>query len=109
MNAPADCIRFVSLDLQQRVKLSLAHRNLELGRLSVEMSGPETIHLSKVVRLLRLQELAVATAKRVAGVRHVSDGIRILTIQTAENEVSPAWHMPVSVPTFDSPALAWEA
>jgi hypothetical protein len=91
MNAELDTIvpRIAPEDLATRVKLSLAHRNRELGRLTVDATGPETIHLSGALRSFYLRQLAVATAKHVSGVRHVSDGIHVLRVEQKNSSGDP--------------------
>jgi hypothetical protein len=63
--------------LAGEVKLSLVRKCREFGRLSVDATGPETVHLSGPLHSFYLRQLAVVTAKQVAGVRFVSDGIHV--------------------------------
>ena len=93
MNNPADCIPIIPLDLRQRVKLSLEKRAPELGRLSVEVVWPGTVHLTGNVRSPYMRRVALETAGHVAGVWHVIDGIRVLRIEP-------------SVPRYDAPFLS---
>src|SRR5688572_23101056 len=85
MNNPADCISIISLDLGQRVKLSLEKRARELGRLSVEVVWPGTVYLAGSVRSRYMRRLALETARHVAGVCHVIDGICVLRNQPNES------------------------
>ena len=89
MNNPADCIPIIPLDLRQRVKLSLEKQSPELGRLSVEVVRPATVHLAGTVRSPYMRRVALETAGHVAGVCHVIDGIRMLRIEPSEPRYAP--------------------
>ena len=66
-----------SQDLQRQVKLSLQQQSREIGHLLVELIGPEAIRLSGTVRTFYGRQLAITTAKRVPGVRQVTDDIMV--------------------------------
>lgn len=67
----------LSEPLAQCVKESIHRRGAHFYRVDVDATGSDTVHLSGEVPSFYLRQVAVSIAKHVAGVRHVSDGIRV--------------------------------
>lgn len=65
------------LGLVHRVQMAMNQKDQRLTSVVVDATGPEIVHLSGRVRSFHLRQLAVSTARHVAGVRHVSDGIQV--------------------------------
>jgi hypothetical protein len=67
-------------ELGRRVRLYLRATRLEFAAVKVEVIDDSIIRLSGSVGSYYSRQLAVATAKRVAGVRHVIDEILVSTL-----------------------------
>jgi osmotically-inducible protein OsmY len=75
-------------DLEHRVKLYLAATRPELACVSVRAQG-STVKLSGQVATFYLRQLALAAARRVAGVQYVADDIEVAL--TAHERNQQAW------------------
>jgi osmotically-inducible protein OsmY len=68
----------IDRSLAEAVQQTLMAKIPQLGSIHVDETGPRTVHLSGTVNSFYLRQLAFSIARHVAGVGHVSDGIRVV-------------------------------
>lgn len=66
----------VEEDLARRVRLFLASQRPELGKLLIQVQG-DSVRLTGPVSSYYVRQLALASASRVAAVRHIVDEIEV--------------------------------
>ena len=69
------------ISLADRVQLAIRRTEPGLNDVVVDVTGPETIHLSGRVNSFHLRQRAVSVARHIPGVRHLSDGIHVAQSQ----------------------------
>lgn len=77
--------------LAQLVRQSIHAKHRELIGITVDVTGPDTVHLSGQVASYYLRQVAVSIAQQVPGVRYVSDGI-LVTISRHRPRTIRRWH-----------------
>jgi hypothetical protein len=75
--SPLAVVEATEQHLARLVGRSIHNKNPQLSDVVVDVTGPETVHLSGKVSSYHLRQVATSIARHVPGVRFVSDGIHV--------------------------------